>query len=548
MRRFSISLAIAKCMRKNILVSLTVVFCAVGAIVFALIPPLVLERVVNAIAEGQAVPFSLALLYFAFLAICGILESSREASLAILGQKITHELRSAMLKKLSKLEIEKLQEEDPGSTTSRFVNDIDAVENLFTSGIISLVADLCRIVSIFVILFIKNRGLAVSLLLLLPLIYALTREFQKRMLKAQISNRASVASISAHIPQTIRTIRTIHNLSCETYMEKKYDSALENSYRAVEKNNFYDSIYSPIIVMINVFLVAAIYMLAAGGADFAGGLFGMSVGTAVAVISYISEVFGPLQSIGMEIQTIQGAVAGIHRIRDFMDSDRKWECDSTVSFDPNCSAVEIHDLDFSYEDDSPVLEKVNLTIRANETVVLSGRTGCGKSTLFKLLLGEYRPRSGSVLIFGQEASRIPDCDKRSTIGYVEQTFHPVLGSVKEQIRLFDMTLTDTQIQESAKLVGLHDAIMALEDGYETTYANSLFSQGQSQLLSIARAIVKNPPLLLLDEITANLDAQTEKTVLRALESASKDRTVIAISHRLYNAGLTRTIELTSKSD
>ena len=174
--------------------------------------------------------------------------------------------------------------------------------------------------------------------------------------------------------------------------------------------------------------------------------------------------------------------------------------------------------------------------------ILVGENEAGKSTIFKLLLGLYEPGKGSVSIAGQKATAIPDCEKRKIYGYVEQTFHMVPGTVKDQITLYDSEVTDEDVIEAAKTAGLHDAIMELEKGYDTICKPEDFSQGQWQLLSIARAAAAKPRLLLLDEITANLDADTEKNVLEALNRVSENRTVISISHRT-NAKMGRIIEI-----
>ena len=259
-------------------------------------------------------------------------------------------------------------------------------------------------------------------------------------------------------------------------------------------------------------------------------LFGMSAGTAVAVINYISQIFTPVESLGMEIQTIQSAIAGVHRINEFFEMDelsvKKDSCiiGNTAMEADSDVIVDFNNVTFAY-DDKNVLENLSFSVKEGEQVTLSGRTGAGKSTIFKLLLGLYEPGKGSVSIAGQKATAIPDCEKRKIYGYVEQTFHMVPGTVKDQITLYDS-----------------DAIMELEKGYDTICKPEDFSQGQWQLLSIARAAAAKPRLLLLDEITANLDADTEKNVLEALNRVSENRTVISISHRT-NAKMGRIIEI-----
>jgi ATP-binding cassette subfamily B multidrug efflux pump len=176
-----------------------------------------------------------------------------------------------------------------------------------------------------------------------------------------------------------------------------------------------------------------------------------------------------------------------------------------------------------------------------------GRTGAGKSTIFLLLLGLYCPNEGRVLVDGVEASKIPDTRKRKLFGYVEQSFHSVSGTMAEQISLFDPAISQKQVEDAARLVGLHESILALPEGYNTPVEKAIFSQGQFQLLSIARAVAASPEILLLDEITASLDSDTERRILDALERACEGRTVLSISHRLHvNTRNHRIIEIGSK--
>ena len=528
---------IGNVMKQSRLLSCGIIFTVFGAVISALLPPLVLERIINLLTAGNAVSLSLAILYFVLLAFTSILDCFRESLLVIFGQKITHRLRSVLCEKMSRLPADTFVKQEPGIVVSRFVNDVDTVESLFTSGIISMFADACKIISIFVILFVKNKGLALVLLLLIPLIFLFTRMVQKRMLSAQLANRIAVGKVTNHVPETIQCIRTIHSLRKEKYMREVYDEHIQDSYDAVEKTNFYDAVYSPVILVMNALVVAVIMLLSATGVPKIQTFFGMSVGTAVAVINYIGSVFSPIESIGMEIQTIQSAVAGVHRIDEFLSLEERLETDEKIDLamlmESEKPCVELQNVTFGYEPDITILNNLSFTIRTGEQITLSGRTGAGKSTIFKLILGQYKADSGKVLLYGQDASKLPDHIKRRFFGYVEQHFKMVPGTVLEQITLFDKSISRKMAENAAITVGLHDTICKLEKGYDTPCTAGLFSQGQWQLLSIARAIAAEPKLLLLDEITANLDADTEQTVLKALKKASENRTVLSISHRLY---------------
>ena len=517
--------------------SLGIVLAVAGAIVTALLPPWILGSIVDTITAGNVVPVALVILYFAFTVLTGLTESIREGLLTVFGQKITHALRSSMMEKYTNLTAGELTKQEPGTIVSRFVGDVDTVENLFTSGIISMFADACKIISILVVIWLKNRGLAIVLLVLLPFLYWFTRTVQKNMLKAQIENRRAVGRASGHVPETLHNIRTIHTLGKERYMEERYDEYIAESYRAVDRTNFYDAIYSPVILILNAIVVAVVMLFSASGNAKVLTLFGMSAGTAVAVINYISQIFTPVESLGMEIQTIQSAVAGVHRINEFYAleelPERVRNLETSVAIAQETPFVELQNVTFAYEDDSrKILHHLSFKVYPGEQVTLSGRTGAGKSTVFKLLLGLYQPGEGKVLIQGRDAFQIPENEKRSLYGYVEQTFHRVPGTVKDQITLYDDSFTMEEVREAATIAGLDATIEQLEKGYDTLCTSEIFSQGQWQLLSIARAAVAKPKLLLLDEITANLDAQTEEEVLQALKRASEGRTVISISHRV----------------
>lgn len=517
--------------------SLGIIISVCGAVITALYPPLVLGKIVDTLTTGSQLPVYLVFLYMAFTVITGLMEATREGLLTIFGQKITHALRSGLMEHFVRLSADSLNKQEPGAVVSRFVGDVDTVENLFTSGIVSMFADACKIISILVVIWFSNKGLATVLIVLLPFLFWFTRHIQKNMLDAQLKNRRAVSRASGHVPETLHNIRTIHNLGKEKYMEKRYDEYISDSYKAMEKTNFYDAVYSPVILILNAVVVAVVMLFSASGNAKVLTLFGMSAGTAVAVINYISQIFSPVESLGMEIQTIQSAIAGVRRINEFfelsvLDNNEELQAEKTFDSKNDTPYVQFNDVTFGYETDHIVISDKTFVVNRGEQVTLSGRTGAGKSTIFKLLLGLYKPQKGSILINDMNSAAIPDNRKRKIFGYVEQSFHIVPGTVKDQITLYDKSISDEAVIKAAKLTGLHDTIMNFENGYDTQCTQELFSQGQWQLLSIARATAANPELLLLDEITANLDANTERDVLTALKGVSENRTVISISHRV----------------
>ena len=565
--------------RRHLFLAALILLSTAVSVITALIPPVILGRIVDRLSRSQGISLLMIFSYFGLILISGVFESGRESLLVIFGQKVTHTLRSALCAKLKRLPADCFVKTQPGVTASRFVGDVDTVEELFTSGIISMFADLCKVISLFVMIFLRSKGLALVLVLILPLIFIFTRAVQKRMLRAQIDNRAAQGRVTAMVPETIHSIRTIHTLGCEGFMRERYSRGVLQSYQAVEKTNFYDAVYSPVINIISAAVIALIYLLAASGSHSVQAFFGMSVGGAVTIVSWVSQIFAPLDSIGMEIQTIQSAAAGVHRIDEFLaqpERPAKEEVpqaaagtaenagvtdavmaraatgaaaaempapEADAGAGKNTAAILLSHVTFRYADGEDVLRDLSLRVNKGERVYLSGRTGAGKSTIFKLILGLYPANEGQVLVNGQDAYRIPDSAHRKIFGYVEQRFRMVPGNIRDQITLFDPSVTQEMVCAAAKTVGLDSVIEKLEKGYDTPCREDLFSQGQWQLLSIARAVAADPEILLLDEITANLDAETELTVLHALSRAAANRTVLSISHRLYEEEGNREIRI-----
>lgn len=541
MKRNSVFSAVCGAAAAHKLLSAGTLLCAAASVLASLLPPLLLARVIDRLTGGIPLTFAAALLYFGSLALEGMLASTQETLLEILGQKMTHALRAEMSQKLTRLPAATLSAQDPGELAARFSGDVDTVEALFTSGVISMAADACRILSILAVIAVKNAGLALILLPVLPLLAAFTRHVQRRTLAAQMENRRAVAAISAQVPEALHNIRTIRALGLEDYMSARYDRRIGESYAAVEKTNFYDAVYSPVVLTLNAAVVGVVMLLSASGDARVLTLFGMSVGTSVAVINYISRIFAPIESLGMEIQTIQSAMAGVKRINAFLAQPERAAQEAESAAVPR-GDVAVDHVTFGYGGRT-VLSDLTFTVKAGEQATLVGRTGAGKSTVFKLLLGLYRPEKGTVTIGGVNVSQITDRQRRSCIGCVEQHFARVPGTVLDQITLGDPRITRDMARKAARLAGLDAAICAFPDGYDTRCTDGMFSQGEWQLLSIARAAAADPAVLLLDEITANLDAQTEARVLEALRRASAGRTVISISHRIYEQLGGRMIEI-----
>lgn len=525
--------SIKKSVKRNPGSAVVMCLCVIGAVVTAMLPPLILERGVNLIATGREIPFALAAAYFGMIVLADILESAQGASIVLFGQKLTHGLRSDLCRKLNRLGAGYFTSHESGRITSIFVNDADTIDALYSNGIVSMIADLFKIISILVIIFAKSPGLGTLLLCVTPFLFWMTRIFQKNTLSAQLDNRIAVAKVNNHIPETLHNIRMIHVFQKERYMEEKYDEYISESYHAVNRSNFYDSIYSPIILLTQAVMIAVMMIGAAQGSSMQQ-FFGMNVGSAVAVISYVGKIFAPLESIGMEIQSIQSAMAGVKNINAFLKEEELSKSDKCILPDKYHQDIVFQNVTFGYKPERSVFSEYSFTISEGENVTFVGRTGAGKSTIFRLLTGLYTPQSGQIKVAGIDPTVLAPADRRKLFGMVEQKFHIVPGNVRDQITLYDSEISDQMVEDALSSVQMLDVVRNLKDGLDTTMHSDLFSQGQLQLLAIARAMVTSPSILLLDEITANLDSNTETQVLEAIKKAAESRTVLSISHRYSN--------------
>ena len=532
--------ALSRVLRGNKRLAVGVCAAVAASVVTALIPPLVLERVVNRLAAHQAIPFALALLYFACVVIADLCESLQNAAITIFGQKMTHGIRSALFAKLSRLPANYFHTHPSGVTASIFTNDGDAIDVLYSDGVVSMIADSFKLAAILAVIFTRSKGLGLLVLAVTPLLFLFTRWCQRRTGAAQLDNRRAIAHVNNHVPETLKCLRMIRLFHAERHMETTYDGYIQKSYDAVDRANLIDSIYSPVILTVQA-AVVAVMMIAAARGRAASAFFGISVGSAVAMIAYVGQIFSPLENIGMEIQNIQAAAAAVKHINAFL-AEPEWAPKPTL---PAESAVTAFDhVTFGYNPDQPVLRNLSFTVRPGEHVTFIGRTGAGKSTVFRLLTGLYAPQSGRVNLGGRCPTALTPQARRALYGCVTQHLDLVPGTVRDQITLYDPAYSDAAVARALHLAGLADPVDRLPEGLDTPMQPELFSKGQIQLLGIARALVADPEILLLDEITANLDTETESRVIQSIKDSAKGRTVLSISHRLSRAvGDFRIIEI-----
>lgn len=522
------------CMREHALLTVVLIAVIVASIVLALLPPYILGLIVDELVAKNASVLTLAILYVAAVFGQGLAGARQEAAIAIFGQKVTHKLRSAMAAKLDRLPAAYFHEHDAGAISARIVNDVDAIEALFASGIVGMITDVFQVIGIVIAIFLESTGLGILVLIALPVVALWTRWIQKTTREARRDARSAIARESAQIPETLRCLRMVQLMGAERFMEGRYGKAVDDGFAAQTRSNFCDAVYSPVVISLSSLVIALMMCLAGSGGAWAA-FFGVSVGGAVTAINYIGNVFTPISDIGMEIQSIQDAGAAISRIGELLEAPEEKLPEKTGAEDRQ-AAVALSHVTFGYKKDAPVLEDFSLSVAPGERVTLMGRTGAGKSTVLNLVMGLYQPDSGTVSVFGEPVGSFAADERRKTLGYVEQGFRRIQGTVLDELTLGDPRVTEGQAKAALEHVGLWESVLALPEGLATPCTQGTFSEGQFQLLGIARAIVFDPPLLLLDEVTSHLDPATEAQVLSALDAAAEGRTTISVSHRLAAAG------------
>ncbi len=560
MNRFTSKRFVFSFLKENILLTillfLSILFCALSG----LLPPFLLRYLIDnyipGIINGNTDSVSLSLfsiLYFLSYFLVGFFEVIENYLITLFGQKMIHSLRYEMIKKTHRMKACYFTSHGTGEIQSRIMDDVYSIETLFASGIVSLLVSFVKIIGILVSIFTFSWMLGVILFLLIPLIYLLTRKISKIMFQANIMNKKSTNRQANLISETINNMETVQLLNKENYRQDIYEEEVKKSYEYKDKTAWLDALFSPVVELIKALLISLVSLLVYLSLknDNAVLSFGISAGTFAASLTLISNLFSPLQNIGKEIQTMQDGISGVHRVEEFMNEKEINEKDASLTYEKIFSKekesfLSFDHLSFRYDDGNEnVFSNLNFEIKEKEKVIFVGRTGAGKTTLFKLILGLENPTEGRILLNGYDVSMIKDGEKRKIFGYVEQGFASIDGTIMEQITLKDEQYSLEDVRKVMKIVSLDDYVLHhIPSGYDAKFSMDDFSRGQLQLLSLARALLSDPKILLLDEISANLDSRMEMEIIDAISRCMKDRTVISISHRLSDQlGFERTIEI-----
>lgn len=506
----------------------------VSVTLLSLLPPQILRKIIddNLLLQRTEGLLAMACLYLGAFALGGCFDFLKGVALTAFGQRLISHIRYEMADKMTRIEAGYFSSNSGGAIASRFLNDVENVNSLFSDGLISMAIDCFKVVGIVISIWMFSAGLGVFVLCLLPFIYGLTTVFRRRMLVSQMENLKELGRVNNHIAESIKNVTMIKGFHKEGYMEENYRGLLRTNYNTMNKVNIYNACYSPIIQVVTALACSVVLWLAGGG----GEVFGVTIGMLTATITLITNLFDPIDNLGTELQSIQTGISGIRSVDEFLAQEeeaRKEQAFNLEKLREKGAALKFEHMTFAYDEEATVLEDIHLEFAPHQNICFVGRTGVGKTTTFKLITGMLKPVSGRILLNGVDVYSIPNGQKRRIFGYVEQHFTFVRGDVAMQITLGDETLGREQVEAAMRFVGLHEYIESLPEGYDTDAGDgSLFSQGQKQLLSIARAIAADPVVLLLDEVTANLDSVTEDMVVNVLKKLAGQKTILSITHRV----------------
>jgi ATP-binding cassette subfamily B multidrug efflux pump len=506
-----------------------------------LVPPLLIRRIVDDHLTPRipAGLLSLGVLYLGATVAAQLMNAAAVYLTAIAAQGALHTLRMRLVSHLQRLPLSYYDQTSLGDVISRCTADVDTVDTLFSTGVITLVANLVSLLAAAVAMAVLSPPLTLIALLVVPPLVIITRWFQVRVRAAERRNRRAVGLLNTHLQETLGGVEVIRVFGREATFIARFRLALREALAAFNRATVYSAVYSPTMALLSA---SAIALLLWVGTSRIGASWGITIGTLIAFVLLFQRFFEPITTLGDDWQTVQSALSGIERIVEVLAlpaEARPISQPAERRHDP----IAIRDLVFGYLPDRPVLRGVSLTVRAGEHVALVGRTGAGKSSMVHLIGGLYEPWSGAVQVVGRDPRALTDDERRRVMAVVPQQVQLFSGTVRENLTLGDEAVPDAVVARAAAIAGATPFIQALPQGYDTLLSGAghsggiQLSAGQRQLLALARALVWNPAVLLLDEATAAIDSASDAALWAALRAdvAGHGRAVLTVAHRLSTA-------------
>lgn len=445
------------------------------------------------------------------------------------GQKIIYNIRAIIFQKILHKSHDEFYKLPIGNWVTRITNDVESLRTLYTDVLLNLASSVLMIVGILGFMYAINVPLAIIMTILLPIMGVIIWVFQKFSRKAFRQVRRSVAASNASIKELLNYIVIVKSYSGEKEIEERYNTVNKGFLEAglFEVTTF--SIFRPLVD--GLFFVALIVIFTTTNlidsvAD---------AGTVFAFIQYMDRFFQPLKDIADKYNSLQSALAGAERLVPLLEEEDRQIANEVPHEFKHIESIDFDHVWFSYDNnDVYALEDFTLSIKAGEFIGIVGPSGSGKSTLLSLLMGLYKPTKGAIYINGIDIAKYDSSVLRHLMGYVFQQAYLFKGSIKDNLTLFDTSIAHDEMVKAAKQVNLDAMIEQLPEGYNTPvgYLGSLLSDGQKQLLAFGRTLIRNTPILLLDEATANIDSHTEKQIQASIEHIRGSKTIVSIAHRL----------------
>ena len=445
------------------------------------------------------------------------------------GQKIIYNIRAIIFQKILHKSHDEFYKLPIGNWVTRITNDVESLRTLYTDVLLNLASSGLMIIGILGFMYAINVPLAIIMTILLPIMGVIIWVFQKFSRKAFRQVRRSVAASNASIKELLNYIVIVKSYGGEKDIEERYNTVNKGFLEAglFEVTTF--SIFRPLVD--GLFFVALIVIFTTTNVIDSVA----DAGTVFAFIQYMDRFFQPLKEIADKYNSLQSALAGAERLVPLLEEEDRQIANEVPSEFKHIESIDFEHVWFSYDNnDVYALEDFTLSIKAGEFVGIVGPSGSGKSTLLSLLMGLYKPTKGSIYINGIDIANYDSSVLRHLMGYVFQQAYLFKGSIKDNLTLFDTSISYDDMVDAAKQVNLDSMIEQLPEGYHTPvgYLGSLLSDGQKQLLAFGRTLIRNTPILLLDEATANIDSHTEKQIQASIENIRGSKTIVSIAHRL----------------
>jgi len=449
----------------------------------------------------------------------------------IMGQKIMYDLRLQIVRHLQNMDVAFFDKNPVGRLMTRVTSDVDALNELFTSGVISVFEDICKLTGIMVFLFVLNYKLAIAVFSILPLLILATLLFKIKVRDSYRKVRTAIARINAFLQENITGSAVVQIFSQQRKQYLRFTEINKEHLNANLQSVFYHALFLPLLQFISALAIALIIWY--GGRQVLSEV--LTIGTLVAFIQYSERFFRPISDLSEKYTVLQSAMASSERIFLLLDTQPSITSpEKPVADTVTHGGIEFRNVHFSYKSGEPVLQDISFKVAPGEKVAVVGSTGAGKSTIISLLSRFYDIQKGEILVDGTNIYDFDLQGLRSSIGVVLQDIFLFSGSVAENIRLGNKTITDYRVQKAADTVHASQFIQKLDRRYNTEIGErgSSLSVGQKQLLAFARALAYNPKILVLDEATSSIDTETELLIRDALQKLLRGRTSIIIAHRL----------------